>query len=393
MSASSFKSQSKVFFPNLDGLRFMAFMAVYIQHSFEPWANHYHFFRHFYDRVPNFLVHLGGEGVSCFFVLSGFLITYLLLKETEQDGQVNVLHFYMRRALRIWPIYYLLVILNFSVFHWFCNWISWPFRHWNPLYVSTFLTNFNFIQLLRDHDAGGKSLLGATWSVTVEEQFYLVWPLLFFIFPKKLYKYIFLGILIISYAFRIVYRFDGANLYFNTLSVCGDLAVGGLCGYFSFYSTTFKNFISHLGKRQIIAGYLVGLAYLYYSLQVHHSNNYIAILLRLGSCLFYAFIIVEQNFANHSFYKFSNARFMSKWGKYTYGLYMYHLIVITFLTASVEAFFPALNQNNLFINILLSALYLAVSFFISYISYEYFEKRFIKLKDKFATVKTRPVTQ
>jgi peptidoglycan/LPS O-acetylase OafA/YrhL len=89
------KKLSAVYFENLDALRFFAFFAVFLQHIFK---NSSHF-----DNEPISRCFMNGNlGVNFFFVLSGFLITYLLLKEKEQAGKIAIGSFYMRRALRIW---------------------------------------------------------------------------------------------------------------------------------------------------------------------------------------------------------------------------------------------------------------------------------------------------
>src|ERR1700679_371071 len=97
-----------LYFPNLNGLRFIAALAVIIHHA--------EAFRWIFG-LPNAwrtvpaIGHLGDFGVVLFFVLSGFLITYLLLEEERVHGRIEVGRFYVRRALRIWPLYYLFVAL------------------------------------------------------------------------------------------------------------------------------------------------------------------------------------------------------------------------------------------------------------------------------------------
>ena len=93
---------NKVFFPNLEGLRFFAFFVVFINHAFAS-LGYYNPSKTFVFVRTHFLLN-GNLGVSFFFVLSGFLITYLLLKEKELTGKINIKNFYLRRVLRIWPL-------------------------------------------------------------------------------------------------------------------------------------------------------------------------------------------------------------------------------------------------------------------------------------------------
>src|SRR4029079_7687100 len=115
-SASLTAPKTRIFFPNLDGLRFISFFAVFLYHC------DLSVFSYLGDSYPKtqqaltFLFRHGNLGVNFFFVLSGFLITYLLIKEKELKGNIHVGNFYVRRILRIWPLYYLCLIIGFIAF-------------------------------------------------------------------------------------------------------------------------------------------------------------------------------------------------------------------------------------------------------------------------------------
>src|ERR1041385_5542478 len=109
------KGQAKVFFPGLNGLRFFEASAVIITHV-ELLKKGIGLPSLWDEKAHPVIFNLGGLGVYFFFVLSGFLITYLLLAEKEKEGKISVRNFYMRRIFRIWPVYYLLVFLTFFVF-------------------------------------------------------------------------------------------------------------------------------------------------------------------------------------------------------------------------------------------------------------------------------------
>src|SRR6187402_557963 len=107
--------KKRIFFPNLDGLRFICFFFVFMVHSFVTDDvsinnNPVHIF------LKQYLFAGGQLGVNMFFVLSGFLITYLLLSEKEISGKINIKNFYIRRVLRIWPLYFFCVFFGFILF-------------------------------------------------------------------------------------------------------------------------------------------------------------------------------------------------------------------------------------------------------------------------------------
>ena len=134
--------------PGLDGLRMVAVFLVVFYHLGFPTAS-------------------GGHGVLIFFVLSGFLITWLLLKEQEQFGSISLRLFYLRRVLRIFPAFY-------------CFWLLWtaaqllfdkPIVWGQALSALAYLTNY-YQAIFGDPDTG----YSHTWSLGIEEQFYLLWP-------------------------------------------------------------------------------------------------------------------------------------------------------------------------------------------------------------------------
>ena len=138
-------------------------------------------------------------GVSFFFVLSGFLITYLLIKEKQLTGKVHISSFYIRRTLRIWPLYYFCVLFGFIAFPVLKSAFGQvPNETADPFLCSIFLNNFNAIY----NGPPDSSILSVLWSVAIEEQFYLLWPILFYLASPKQYKFIFLGVIIISIIYR-----------------------------------------------------------------------------------------------------------------------------------------------------------------------------------------------
>jgi len=161
-----------VYFPGLNGVRFIAAMLVILDHT-ELFK-----FYHGYDTLwpDRYSFHLGAFGVTLFFVLSGFLITYLLLSEKGATGSVDVRQFYIRRILRIWPLYYLLFLVAFFIVPHLdlfqVRFYSVPIRDGGGLafFLYAFLlANVGFVYRPIPY-------AGLLWSVAVEEQFYLAWP-------------------------------------------------------------------------------------------------------------------------------------------------------------------------------------------------------------------------
>lgn len=152
--------------PSLDGLRAVSIALVLISHlMFSSGSRN--------PALARAAGSLGGFGVEVFFVISGFIITHLLLKEADRIGTISLKNFYIRRAFRIWPAYYLFL---FTVF---------VLQRLQILGIATrdLVGSGLFVW---NYTRAGNTWLGHTWSLCVEEQFYLLWPaLLWFFGPRK----------------------------------------------------------------------------------------------------------------------------------------------------------------------------------------------------------------
>ena len=170
MLESARTSTARFYHPELDVLRFFAFLMVFLHHAFphDPrfWTT---------LGVPSFLAHIvagigatGAFGVSVFFVLSSYLITELLLREKDLMGTLDVRSFYIRRILRIWPLYFAFLALAVVL-----QWIV-PGQHvtlraglWFSLLAGNWFIVFHGFP---------SSVIFPLWSVSIEEQFYITWP-------------------------------------------------------------------------------------------------------------------------------------------------------------------------------------------------------------------------
>jgi peptidoglycan/LPS O-acetylase OafA/YrhL len=140
MKQTAGPAKAKIFFPNLDGLRFVSFFVVFLYHSLLSILSYLKDSSPRVYTVLEFLFRHGNLGVNFFFVLSGFLITYLLIKEKEFNGRIHVPNFYVRRILRIWPLYYLCVVVGFIGFGILKKMSGQPLlENANPLYYIFFL--------------------------------------------------------------------------------------------------------------------------------------------------------------------------------------------------------------------------------------------------------------
>lgn len=319
---------------------------------------------------------LGKLGVILFFVLSGFLISYLLFKEQKETSTISIKGFYMRRILRIWPLYFLIIILALFVLP-SISILEYPqledlttntklFKAL-PMYI-LFLPNLVLVVL------GAIPFCSQTWSIGAEEQFYLIWPVLNKFIKNKLVIIfgVFFTYLIIKYFLgfhkeSILYRFwDTMPIHF--------MSVGAFFAYIAFFETKLTSFCRVIFYSRIAQISAISLIFvmLYFKIGIGYFN------LELYGVLFGLIILNAATGNKNIFYfNFSPIKFL---GKISYGLYMYHVICIVFLIHILK--FLNLTDNNLMLyvgSVLLTILVSTISFYT-------FEKFFLKHKNKFTVI-------
>jgi peptidoglycan/LPS O-acetylase OafA/YrhL len=364
------------YFENLDGLRFICFLSIFINHSFYTEFD-YIISNKVYQFLKFDLFENTNLGVNFFFVLSGFLITYLLVNEKLKYGNIVLKNFWMRRVLRIWPLFYFCVFFGFIIFPFLKELLGQvSMENASPYMYILFLNNFDYIS----KGLPDSSALAVLWTVAIEEQFYLIWPVIIYIFPVKKLWMPFSLIIGLSFIIRAYYNLDVINEC-HTLSVVSDMVVGAFGALFILQFTKFKAVIIEM-KRWVIIGIYVMLVVIFmYRQELLMQNYWINIFERFIISLVICAIILEQCYAKNSFYKMSNFKQISRLGLITYGLYCLHFIAI--LIVNRVATYFEINKNIWSVLILETIAGLILSIVISYLSYKYFEKPILKFKDKF----------
>ncbi len=370
--------QKKVFFPNLDGLRFLSFLSVFFFHSFYTELDSIKYSGN-YIFIKKSLFGNGNIGVNFFFVLSGFLITYLLMEEKKITGKIEIQKFWLRRILRIWPLYFFCVFFGFILFPIIKSYFGQVSNESaEPFYYLTFISNFDFLK-------NGKpdcSVLGVLWSIAIEEQFYFVWPILLMIVPDKHYLKLFIVIIMGSCIFRFFVP-DPIADEIHTLSCMGDLTMGALGAYLC-RTDEFKKWLEDLKRGYILLIYFLFFVFYFFREQFLFLNTYFYVFDRTIIASIILMIILEQNFSKNSFFKMSKLKFISKLGTISYGLYCLQFVgILTTITLSKKFH---LNQNIWNVIFLETLLALSITILFSQLSFKFFEAPFLKLKEKFAYI-------
>jgi peptidoglycan/LPS O-acetylase OafA/YrhL len=362
----------KVFFPNLDGLRFFAFFFVFMYHC--------------YYEVPlqgkDSFIYLGfhkiwenGDlGVNFFFTLSGFLITYLLLSEEKQLGGFNISGFYWRRTLRIWPLYFTTVLFGFFIFQTLVNSVGGEIEETaNVWYYLLFLGNFNSII----NGAPVSGTLSVLWSLAIEEQFYLFWPILLLFFKKHRLA-LFIILILISLGFRSMYFHQHEVIFYHTFSVMSDLVIGSWLGWWCYKRNLRQGEMPSISRKNYVLIYLVGFSLILFRKELFVTPA-LVILERVVFALFFAFIIYEQSFFKQSLLKIGSFNNISYWGKFTYGLYCLHIPAMVFTEGF--AMIGGIHESAwwVFYGKTISTFLLSLIF--CRLSFRYLESPFLRLKE------------
>ena len=366
---------SKRYFKHLDGTRFFAFFMVFLVHCFvsvdEDMGN-----SQFYIAVEDFCK-VGFLGVDYFFVLSGFLISWVILNEKKYTGKFRFRHFFVRRALRIWPLYFLIVFAGYGVFYTSFSMAADisalpPFYNF-ALFIVNFYSIYEGIEYL--------FFLTFLWSISIEEQFYIGYSIIAKLFYKlNLLVFAFL-LIAASLTYRFFYLDHGPELYFHTFSVLGNFGVGVLIAHIAQRRNLVFNWLKNRSITFSSLVYFIFFGSLIYYNELNEIDSF-RVISRLYFSILFGYIIFEQCFLKQRFLSFGKNRFINYLGKISFGLYCYHGVVITILIKTLER----LNFEETLWHVFLvyPLIVLIASIGLSALSYKYFEGFFLKLKRRFA---------
>lgn len=350
----------------LDGLRGLAILLVLSGHSIWAFAP---------ETVPAALTALAGNamfGVRLFFTLSGYLITHLLLKEKQQQGAVSLPQFYLRRALRILPLCYAYIIvlaiinklapLNISLTQ-MCAALSFTWNH--------------YVAYIQNGSVAGDWYFGHLWTLASEQQFYLLWPLLFVFMRRKYLTRLAWAIVMLVPAIRIAGYFL-TPAFRPTIGLTVNTAIDpimiGCC--FALLNDRLKNTIATYAAKFIpillifplicsplLALYLQGR----YTLTVGLTLD--------ASCVGCLIILIHLKRAPDYLSNFLGSQALQWLGRFSYSIYIWQQLFLTRLNPTISGTPPWC-----FVAILIT----------SCASYYCIERPFLRRKDVFMKRHQRP---
>ena len=350
--------------PELDGLRGLAIAAVLIYHC--------------HDKLRPLhlegIAQWGWAGVNLFFVLSGFLITGIIVDSRRDPHFFR--NFYARRGLRIWPVYVLLLALNYIIVPWIFGsfWWAWDQTRGAPWpYYLFFVQNLFFITI--------PGTIGPTWSLAIEEQFYVVWAPVARFFRTRWLIPLLAAVIIGSPFLRML---AGANLTpTHTLRHLDGLAVGSLIAL----GVRQLGMAHRIWRRLTPVALAIGGAGAVYMLFRGSVFTDSLLAIGFGGMLLAALLVTGGSSVYGSALKAPPLRFL---GTVSYGLYMTHILVFVL----IGAFDRRMEQYGALGNLSIVAVRLVLSISVAALMWYGFEKPILRLKRFFvaksATESPRP---
>lgn len=363
-------------FEGLNALRFFAAFLVVIHHAEAVRKKNGLFNLDWLSFFKN-----GGNAVTFFFVLSGFLITYLLLKEDNQTGKTSIKTFYIKRTLRIWPLYFLMFIVGALVLP-----VAFKFLHISYEMPYTFSQVwyyfvFFFPGLVTFYF--GHHILEPLWSIGVEEVFYLIWAPLFKVFKKYILLLLLAVILAkITVDFLAIYIYKNELFrYISSILSFDAMAVGGLGAYFVFMrKKDLTNLFIFKTSIQILIYGLLAIFLIYninFQNQLWKTFFNTPIFSKLLLDFIFLYVIVGVSLIPHNLFRFES-KYLSYLGEISYGIYMYHMFVIYAIVLVLKPFLaqiaPVFSTFTFYIILILMVVLVA------HLSKKYFEDYFLRIK-------------
>lgn len=335
------------YYPQLDGLRGVAILLVMLFHA----------------KIPFFT---GGYiGVDIFFVLSGFLISSSLIKEFKMKNNINLKYFYIKRIRRLFPALFLFLVVYIII-----SYITLNSEEANKNFIDSIIALFYITNWVQAFEIRSMGLIKHTWSLSIEEQFYLIWPITIYILLKNTRINYILGVifllsllswghralLVIFEDFSLMRSYSGLDTRFDALMVGCMLSI--LFNYFYENLKRIYNFFIQLMTiiSILYLAYIVGrMSWL--SVQMFTLHFYTTAI--CSAFIIYSILINDKSIICFIF----KNNILVKIGKISYGLYLWHYPIFYILRSENSPLFVFLFGGSL-------------SLVLALLSYNFIEKKF-----------------
>lgn len=370
------RNDGTVFYhPELDALRLFAFLAVFIHHALPRDAALY-----INNGLPPLVSQLvvtakqaGAYGVDLFFVLSSYLITELLIREHTKRGSFSISAFYIRRALRIWPLYFTFLAITVFLVP-----TILPEDQFGTIYIASFALFFgNWVCA-----ANGLpfSVASPLWSISIEEQFYFAWPPLLRLFGIERIKHLAIAMLLIAISTRFILAANAVEhpaVWCNTIARLDSIALGALLAVaLGGRAPRLKPAARLLFAGASLAMFLLVAKYL-------RQDGPLSVITYTATALASVMLLVSVLQSEAPFLRLPAFSWLVYLGRISYGLYVFHLLALALIPKLIIVYLgiPLSFPLRIFFSFALTILLAAAS-------YTWLEQPFLRLKKRFSHIAT-----
>jgi peptidoglycan/LPS O-acetylase OafA/YrhL len=365
----------RLHFKDLNGLRFIAFIPVFIficSILLKVEKND------FSQKISELFNFISITSFDFFFFLSAFLLTSIALREYKYHKTFSLKKFYIRRLLRILPI----IVVAFLFAFYFHDKII-TFLKLTPIPANSLKSYLIGIpNYIAPSITERLTYSMVIWVVFMFMQFYFVWGIILKYF-KPFLNSIGILLILIGITARIVSILNGHSFYFDTLSYGVLIGMGTIMANYVRQGDKFSSKFKTLSKLQLRLIYSVGFL-ITICLYPLFRNSYVASIIPLFNALFFGFIIMEQTFGKNSSFKIRKFKLLNRLGRISYALLIFTPIVGTILIIAFESLDKGMESLNY------KLIFVGVTFLLSWaiadLSYNYFEKIFMRIKRNFKRV-------
>ncbi len=382
------KSSAKVYFRNLDGIRCIAALMVILQHL-SDYKGDYGM-----DAVNgerSWVSYFGFYGVTLFFVLSGYLIFYLLFTEREVTGTVKIRDFYMRRVLRIWPLYFGFGLVSILFIDTILGLLGQPANTpvgFNLFFLFTFSINLQMVFWPLN-----RGVIELYWSVCIEEQFYLFAPWL--VKKGKAMLPIIAAIIGIGIGSKFLLGWLNSEqiMHFSPdvnplafFTPCWFDAFGcGILAAWLYYNKPVYARIQRVVESYWVQGMVLLITFLYITHILPRPQIVTDRLFSTVPAILFAYIILAAS--TGKFLVNLEYKALKVGGRWSYGIYVLHASVAQIVLVLFRKFIPF--DSFWGYEVLFPVTVIALVIALSGLSYEFFEKRFLRIKKSFTVVQNQ----
>ena len=368
--------------PAVDGVRGVAILLVMLTHTWQmpkvSWP----------DRCVSFLVSIGWSGVELFFVLSGFLITGILLD--SKGGRHYFRNFYLRRILRIFPLYYAMLAVIFVAATVLPHSVAPSLGNANGqlLWYVFHLSNLS----MAAHRSVAGPLLSVTWSLSVEEQFYVAWPFVVWVLPRPWLLRLCLALVVLSFACRLVLiatHVDALVVYLLTPSQLGGIAAGAAVAVLQRTSGGIQQLVSWARGTLVVAPALlvaIGLAARPAGFSLLPFSALMASVGMLLLQLLFAALLVAA-LARELLprcVRLLETRVLRACGRWSFAMYLLHTpLILAMYVLTLRRGWPLFLGSALPVQLLFTAICVGVTVMLAALSWRFYEQPILRLKRLF----------